>query len=201
MRNLGLLLITVGCLLACLVATTHKDVIPLGMFLGALSLGIAGVVVVQVAIRREAQDTGRIEANFQSLDRSLGAIVVNVRKLDEEKGDIDLYDLPARIDATFPEDINTFVEARESISHVWGKQAYADIMSHFAAAERYLNRVWSTSADGYIDEAHLYLTRSREQFEQAFGRLETLHKERPHGGGGAEAASAPSGAPTPTATG
>lgn len=40
-------------------------------------------------------------------------------------------------------------------------------MNPFAAGERYLNRVWSTSTDGYIDEAHIYVTKAREQFESA----------------------------------
>ncbi len=62
-----------------------------------------------------------------------------------------------RIDELFPGDLNTFVEARETIPHVYGLQAYADVMSHFAAGERYLNRVWSASADGYVDEVRTYL--------------------------------------------
>ena len=44
----------------------------------------------------------------------------------------------------------------------------------FAAAERYLNRVWSASTDGYIDEAHTYLGRSREQFDEARKILDRL---------------------------
>jgi hypothetical protein len=37
-----------------------------------------------------------------------------------------------------------------------------------------LNRVWSTAADGYIDEAHTYVGRSLEQFDAALKRLEAL---------------------------
>ena len=62
-----------------------------------------------------------------------------------------------RIDELFPGDLNKFVEARETIPHVYRLQAYADVMSHFAAGERYLNRVWSASADGYVDEVRTYL--------------------------------------------
>ena len=36
--------------------------------------------------------------------------------------------------------------------HVFGMQNYADVMSNFAAGERYINRVWSASTDGYVDE-------------------------------------------------
>lgn len=174
MRQAGLALITIGFLVGALVAVLDKDHIPLAWFLPALLVGVAGVVVVQLAIRGEAKDESRREANFQILDESLSRIVKNARTLDDQKTDLDIYDLPDWIDGRFREDIAAFVEARESIAHGWGMQAYAKVMSHFAAAERYLNRVWSTAADGYIDEAHTFCSRSREEFEEALTALEAL---------------------------
>jgi hypothetical protein len=47
-------------------------------------------------------------------------------------------------------------------------------MSHYAAGERYLNRVWSAAADGYIDESHTYIGRAQTQFEEANERLKAL---------------------------
>jgi hypothetical protein len=97
-----------------------------------------------------------------------------VTKLDAEKEQIDTYDMRHRIDDSLPMDLETFVEARESIAHVHGLQAYADVMSSFAAGERYLNRVWSASADGYVDEVNEYIGRAREQFEESLGILRRL---------------------------
>ena len=77
-----------------------------------------------------------------------------------------------KIDELFLEDLNNFVEARESISHAYSVQAYADVMSHFAAGDRYLNRVWCASADGYVDEVNEYLEKSLEQFEDSKKKLE-----------------------------
>ena len=37
--------------------------------------------------------------------------------------------------------------------------------NEFAAGERYLNRVWSASVDGYIDEVRSFLVLARTQFE------------------------------------
>jgi hypothetical protein len=57
---------------------------------------------------------------------------------------------------------------------VFGIQNYADVMSNFAAGERYINRVWSASTDGYVDEVHKYLERARAQFtegQQHFAEL------------------------------
>jgi hypothetical protein len=68
-------------------------------------------------------------------------------------------------------DLIRFVDARESMVHLFGLQAYADIMSHFAAGERYINRVWSSSADGYDVEAARYLGKAEEQFADAQKQL------------------------------
>ena len=75
------------------------------------------------------------------------------------------------IDDRLREDLRRFAEARESIVHLVGLQAYANIMSEFAAGERYVNRVWSASADGYTDEAARYLERAAAQFRQAQAEL------------------------------
>ena len=55
--------------------------------------------------------------------------------------------------------------------HLFGLQTYADIMSHFAAGERYINRVWSASADGYDEEAGDYLVKASQQFAIAQEQL------------------------------
>ena len=89
----------------------------------------------------------------------------------KDKKDINVYDIHGKIDEFFMNDIETFLEARESIIHQYTMQSYADLMNHFAAGERYLNRVWSCSVDGYIDEAHNYITRAREQFEEGHAIL------------------------------
>ncbi len=60
-----------------------------------------------------------------------------------------------------------FADARESMVHLFGLQTYADIMSDFATGERYINRVWSASADGYDSEADDYLKKAALQFDAA----------------------------------
>jgi len=48
------------------------------------------------------------------------------------------------------------------------------VMSMFAAGERYLNRVWSASADGYIDEVNTYLEKARGQFSESLNKIRQL---------------------------
>ena len=61
--------------------------------------------------------------------------------------------------------------------HVFGMQNYADVMSHFAAGERYINRVWSASTDGYVDEVRTYLERARDQFIEGNRHFQELLAE------------------------
>jgi hypothetical protein len=57
-----------------------------------------------------------------------------------------------------------FVDARTAIGHVYGLQEYADVMSYFASAERALNRAWSASTDGYVNEVNSSLQKAKEHF-------------------------------------
>ena len=165
MKTVGFMLITIGFLAGSYLAVMQREGVPVPMFVSAMVLGIIGVVLVRIATRQESTHADTIKDNLGAIDSSLESIVEKIRRLDDGKTEIDVYDLRHRIDEEFPDDLDTFVQARKSIAHSFGLQAYADVMNPFAAGERYLNRVWSTSADGYIDEAHTYATKAREQFE------------------------------------
>lgn len=178
MRRFGLVLIALGFLAGSLVSVLDPDTIPWVWFAVSLAVAIAGVALVQDALKREASHGDKLDANIEELEDALKRITENARKLEQDKLTIDLYDVPAYIDKTFPEDVTTFVDIRDAINHTWGTQVYGAIMSHFAAAERYMNRVWSAAADGYIDEAHEYIGHARAQFEEALGRFEAARDAR-----------------------
>ncbi len=174
MRALGYSLITLGFLAGAYFAVRDPHTLPLVPFLAALVVGVAGIVMVRTAMARTATHAERLSADVASLEESLGRIAERAGELEAGRDAIDVYDLRHRIDELFPVELARFVEARQAIVHRFGLQAYADVMNPFSAGERYLNRVWSTSTDGYIDEAHEYLTRSREQFEEALAVLRGL---------------------------
>jgi hypothetical protein len=56
----------------------------------------------------------------------------------------------------------------------YGLPGFAAVMGPYAGGERYLNRVWSASADGYVDEVEDYLGRALEQFHLASEALRSL---------------------------
>lgn len=174
MKKFGYLMITLGFLAGALVAVVDKDQVRWGYFFGAIAVGIAGIVLVRVGKRGQIRSEGKLATNIQNIETSLTRIFENISNLNAEKQSINTYDVRHRIDELFTEDIITFVEARESIGQVYGLATYADIMSYFASGERYLNRVWSASADGYIDEVAAYLDKAQLQFSEALSKVRNL---------------------------
>lgn len=176
MKNLGYLLLTVGVLGGSYFAVVEAESVAVGPFLGMLALGVAGVALARYATHQASRDVTLVSANIEAIEKSLVQIVESARAFDADKDSIDVYELRHHIDREFPDELDTFVQARESIAHGFGLQAYADVMNPFAAGERYLNRVWSTSTDGYVDEAHTYITKAHEQFEEALQVFKGLRR-------------------------
>lgn len=178
MKALGYILITLGFLVGTYYSAVHTEEVPWAVVVPSLLVGVAGVALIQMSIRGQSKAVDAVRSNIGKLEESLARIVENITRLDAEKEDINVYDIHGRIDELFMTDLDIFVENRESIGHAYGLQSYADVMTHFATAERYLNRSWSASADGYIDEVHTYLTRARNQFTLALELLRSHTVQR-----------------------
>lgn len=166
-KILGYLLIVAGFLAGAYVAVRTPDGVAVPPFLLALGVGVLGVALVRWALVQEATHEDTVAANIETLEASLVTLVEDLEALDREKESIDVYDLRHRIDDTFPPHLDSFVQARESMKVHFGLQAYADVMSAFATGERNLNRVWSASTDGYIDEAHTYIHLAHQEMDEA----------------------------------
>jgi len=167
----GFILTTLGFLGGAFLASLDPEEVQWALFIPCLAIGAAGVFLIKRSSMRHARSEHTLASNRGHIEDSLDRILSGLRELDHAKSEIPPYDLRFEIDRRFRSDLNRFVDARDSLTHIYGLQAYADIMSAFAAGERYLNRVWSASADGYADEAREYIGRAREQFEEARAKL------------------------------
>ncbi len=179
MKAQGYGLIALSFLASSLVAVRQTVEIQWTWFVPLLLLGVVGIVLVRSATRRAATAVEQVAANISTIHNSLHSVVKKVTQLNLEKSGINTYDMRHRIDELLVDDLTRFADAREAIGHKYGLQNYADVMSHFAAGERYINRVWSASADGYIDEVNTFIEKAEEQFSEAFSRLEHLQAEHP----------------------
>ncbi len=176
MKMAGYMIITFGFLAGALVAVLDEVNVQWVYFAGSLILGGIGIVLVHLGEHKDKRSEGKITANLQDVEDSLRRIVENMTRFNEENKSMNPYDVHPRVDELFADDLATFVQARESLAHAHGLHFYADVMSHFASGERYLNRVWSASADGYVDEIVSYLDKSRVQFVEALDMVSRLRK-------------------------
>lgn len=174
MKKAGYLMIVIGFIAGALLSVVDELEVQWGFFICALIVGAIGVVLVQSGKRQHTKSEEKLTSNIQNIQASLSRIAENMTQLNAAKDSIDTYDMRGRIDELFSDDLAIFVQARESISHLYGLQAYADIMSYFASGERYLNRIWSASADGYIDEVNIYLDKAQQQFADALVKVRRL---------------------------
>ncbi len=174
MRRISLALFAAGFVLTALVTVSHADAEGLGWqtvnwlhYALAGSIGLAGVI----GLRRTSGETEakheRIEGDIEDLRASLSRVVDRLDTLLQDSETISVYDVHLRIDEEFMDNLGTFAEARESMIPRFGLQAYADIMSLFAGGERLLNRAWSASADGYVDEAWTCIGSADRQMKSA----------------------------------
>ena len=87
---------------------------------------------------------------------------------------LDVYEIKDRIDEQLAPELASFADAREAMIPSFGMQGYADVMTRFAGAERMINRAWSASADGYIDEVWKCLERASALLDEAGERFTAL---------------------------
>ena len=172
MLNLAKLLIVASFLAGAFLTSLDPLLVNWTAFIPVIVAGVIGVVLTKKLEAAEAKSGDKIQANKADLEQSLKNIVANLKELDGRKDKVPTYDMRFEIDRIFRDDLMTFAEARDSMKYLFGMQAYADIMSSFAAGERYINRVWSASTDGYVDEVLMYVEKSLAQFEHAWEEYE-----------------------------
>ncbi len=180
MKSLGYLLITVGFLGGSFAAVLDERVIiSWPNFIFAIIAMAIGVALVRQRAKEAVTGEGQLAIHLKAIMENIEKIVIEITDLNGKKGEINTYDMRFEVDKRFPVALGEFADAREAIGHVYGLQNYADIMSEFAAGERYLNRVWSASADGYINEVNTYLEKARVQFVATQDQLKSLEGPRP----------------------
>lgn len=167
MINIAYLLLAAGFLGGAYVAALDEHQVDWIQFAVAAAAAIAGVLIAKRIASAAARSDTVLETNRNELNESIANIVRDLGEITANDSAPSGAALRAWIDDTLRNDLRRFAEARESMVHLYGLQTYADIMSEFAAGERYVNRVWSAAADDYDDEASRYLDRACAQFEHA----------------------------------
>lgn len=172
MKIIGYLLLIVGFLAAAYSTALDTQITDWNLYVPAAIAAIVGVLTVKRLDRGEARSEHVLTANRAELRESLSNIIRDLEQIKSETGALSALQLRDTIDDKLRNDLRRFADARESLVHLYGLQTYADIMSDFAAGERYVNRVWSAAADDYDAEAWTYVGKALDRFREATGRLE-----------------------------
>ncbi len=167
MKKLAHIMIAAGFLGAAFATSLHAQQVDWTLFAIAALVSAAGVILAKRLDSADARSESVLTTNRAELNESISNIVSHLEGSSALSGE----QLRDWIDETLRADLRRFADARESMVHLYGLQTYADIMSNFATGERYINRVWSSSADGYDAEADAYLGRAAEQFKDAQTQL------------------------------
>ncbi|MFQ6007209.1 MAG: hypothetical protein ACE5OQ_17105 [Woeseia sp.] len=171
MKSRGYLLLIGGFLAAAYSTALHTQLTDWTYFVPAAIAGIVGVFLIKTHARGHARSETVLSANRTELRESLGNIVRALEQLRNDSVSMSSTELRHAIDEKLRNDLRRFADARDSMVHLYGLEAYADIMSDFAAGERYVNRVWSAAADDYQAEADSYIHKALAQFRDAAERL------------------------------
>lgn len=171
MRKLAFVIIALSFLGCALLASLDRKSISWNIYVPVLAAGAVAVFLLKSHDKKKAMSEGVIQANLEVIKTSIDNIVANIEQMDLSKDALPTYQARFEIDRKFRDDLFNFAEARMSIGHRYGLKPYADVMSAFAAGERYINRVWSASADGYVDEVNTYITKAHHQFKEAHEKL------------------------------
>ncbi|MGB1016295.1 MAG: hypothetical protein ACPG4T_19315 [Nannocystaceae bacterium] len=174
MRTIGHITLWLGILAASFISIRHAAAVDWFSYGVAAAVGLVGVILLRVTAQQQVGGSDKLQADVAVMGSSLTLLrdrlgsEVNTRS----RG---VYDVHGWIDADLAPTLAEFVDARESLIPAHGMQLYADVMTRFAAGERMVNRAWSASADGYIDEVWICLERARKSFSDALVTLEAGH--------------------------
>jgi len=137
----------------------------------SLLVVITGVVLLRRARTRAARRETGPGGTLSRARQSLATAATQVARLAERPEGGELAALHRALDELLTGPVAEFVKNRGAISEGLGMALYGEVMGAFSRGERYLNRAWSASVDGYLDEAETYVGRAVEPLEEASRRL------------------------------
>lgn len=173
MRNLGHFCLWTGFLAAAFVSVCRLEqvddkwsTIPWMWYALSMIVGVVGIGLLRSSNRHADADDIRTEAEYSVIRKSLETVTAITDRLCAQTSHIPTEVLRC-IDDECAEPFADFADARQALVKRFGLKVYADVMTEFASAERYVNRSWSAAADGYIDEVAASLKRANAHLHKA----------------------------------
>ena len=185
MAILGQILLWVGFLggsLACVFQLENEDskwsTIPWGMYAAGAAIGIVGVVLLRMDKASKSAASANSESDFETVRTSLETVAQRIAELHTKLGKMTCEDVLQYIDEQCVLPCAEFADGRQVLVNRFGTAVFAAVMTEFASGERYMNRAWSASADGYVDEVEKSVAHANTFFNAAVDELAKAGKSK-----------------------
>ncbi len=134
-----------------------------------ISAGICllGIGFLHAGRKPNAHHAERLSANLEQIKSNLADLVVNTQRLQHDIKGLQPGQILAYIEGQLHDDLRDFADGRDSITAEHGLELFARVMTQFASGERAINRAWSASADGYVEEAASCVDHALTMFQSA----------------------------------
>lgn len=138
----------------------EREALHVPVFATGLALLVVGVGLRNVARRKRGTPgdaaAGQPVSAGARAETAVGAMRQlhdGVRKLLDDFSGLSQEELLARLDAMASGYVLVIGEHGAAVAERLGPGAFAEMMALYALGERQLNRAWTSTADGYVDEA------------------------------------------------
>jgi len=178
---LGRIMLWLGFLVAAFTSVLKLEqddkwqTIPWSIYLPAIAVGFAGIVLSKCKSDSEQSWAENSQSQFKNASASLlqlANLIADAKELPDRTPQQTLH----WIDSHCNEPLAEFANSRQSIVDPFDMKTYADVMTEFASAERYINRSWSAAADGYIDEINRCIEIAHQHLEEAKRLLQSAEE-------------------------
>ena len=140
-----------------------------------------GILIIGILLKNIRGRSGSRVSNAMSVEELRGHLLNAFREVQTLTAAREVMNIKAfhdRIDRIINEHLFHFGHNASTMKSMFGISGYNSVMVHYALGERYINRVWSASADGYPEEAFDYLEKAEPEFKDALEMIDTLHAEQ-----------------------
>ncbi len=178
MRILGLLLFSIGIILALISAaklpvinTTWSDMLP--FYILSILLACVGLFIYH-----KSQSLSNFTYNSSTLACSstttlLQELIAEMNKLETEIFNLNEVEIAEKINILLNDYVLPCIATRQEIIESLGHYKGAEVLTSIAQGERLLNRIWSAASDGKIQEIYLIYPKIIYNFEEAYQKVLT----------------------------
>lgn len=136
-------------------------------YLMSIAIGISGAILIRSSGRGATDTDLHRQAGLEQMFATLQTLNTQIDRLIEALPQLAPEETVTWIDTHCAPLCADFADNRELMKSAFGLNGFAAVMSDFASGERFLNRVWSAAADGYMEEAWRSLRTSQQFFHAA----------------------------------